>query len=216
METYARVNNKILKVLVVDANYNDHAVEAKILEGSFKGVPIIIENRDLTPLVNIENDINNLSMYEALKLNAWAVNNSMDKTLPEGYKEVYDMISDIAIKRIAKLHKQAKKNNISASMMFGKFVNEDTEERYITVDIEVRGNSEEEVENAFIKLSDKLENEGSINIKFAKCPTIEEEKNGRWIYQDAFIIEYEHGCMTEIKKDLKKDFKSFKKELKLR
>lgn len=43
----AKIDNKILKVKVIDPNYNDHAKEVQILEGIHKGRLSIIENNDM-------------------------------------------------------------------------------------------------------------------------------------------------------------------------
>lgn len=43
----AMINNQLLTVEVKDVNYNDHAVEVEILEGTFKGKYIIVEKKDL-------------------------------------------------------------------------------------------------------------------------------------------------------------------------
>jgi hypothetical protein len=43
----ANINNQILDVEVINANYNNHASEVKILEGTFSGKCTIVENTDL-------------------------------------------------------------------------------------------------------------------------------------------------------------------------
>lgn len=42
----AKINNNILEVRIINSNYNDHAKEIEILEGTFKGVYAIVENND--------------------------------------------------------------------------------------------------------------------------------------------------------------------------
>lgn len=43
----ANINNQILRVQIMNDNYNDHSVEVKILEGTFKGKCTIVEQSDL-------------------------------------------------------------------------------------------------------------------------------------------------------------------------
>lgn len=43
----AMINNQLLTVEIKDNNYNDHAVEVVILEGTFKGKYTIVEKKDL-------------------------------------------------------------------------------------------------------------------------------------------------------------------------
>lgn len=43
----AKINNQILRVQIINNNYNDHAVEVKILEGTFSGKCAIVEKADL-------------------------------------------------------------------------------------------------------------------------------------------------------------------------
>jgi hypothetical protein len=42
----AKIDNKILKVRIINNNYNDHAKEVEILEGTFMGVYTIVKNKD--------------------------------------------------------------------------------------------------------------------------------------------------------------------------
>jgi hypothetical protein len=43
----AKINNQILRVQIMNDSYNDHAVEVKILEGTFKDKCTIVEKADL-------------------------------------------------------------------------------------------------------------------------------------------------------------------------
>ncbi|OSA95764.1 UNVERIFIED_ORG: hypothetical protein B2H93_04900 [Clostridium botulinum] len=43
----AKINNKVLRVEMVDNNYNNHASEVRVMEGTFKGRLCIVENTDL-------------------------------------------------------------------------------------------------------------------------------------------------------------------------
>ncbi|WP_252225345.1 MULTISPECIES: hypothetical protein [unclassified Clostridium] len=43
----AKIDNKVLRVEMVDSNYNDHASEVRIIEGTFNGRLCIVENTDL-------------------------------------------------------------------------------------------------------------------------------------------------------------------------
>lgn len=43
----AKIDNKVLRVEMVDNNYNDHASEVRILDGTFAGRLCIVENTDL-------------------------------------------------------------------------------------------------------------------------------------------------------------------------
>jgi len=43
----AKVDNRVVLVQIVNENYNEHAVEAVIQEGSHKGIYTIIEKHDL-------------------------------------------------------------------------------------------------------------------------------------------------------------------------
>ena len=172
----------------------------------------------MAQVTEIKELISILSQEEAMAVNEWAVNASMDKTKSYEERKAYNLISDLAIARFAKVYAEnnQKKIKASASMTFGKFVHmdmfEEVEGRYLAVDVEVKASTEAEVEEAFELLADKLKAEASVDVDFALCPTISEE-NGTWIYQDCFCLEYEHGSMTEIKKDLRADFKAVKKVL---
>ncbi len=64
----ALIDNKQVKVQIIDNNYNEHAAEIEILEGTWKGQRVIVEHKDLsitTPktykqLINIvKNNIGN-------------------------------------------------------------------------------------------------------------------------------------------------------------
>lgn len=44
----ANINNQVLEIEVINSNYNNHASEVKILEGTFTGKKAIVENTDLT------------------------------------------------------------------------------------------------------------------------------------------------------------------------
>lgn len=104
-------------------------------------------------------------------------------------------------------------------MKVGKYVVTDcfdeVIDRFVTVDVELKGTSEKEVEDNFLVLAEKLEEMSNVTIEWSTCATVEEDK-GTWIYQDMFTLEYEHGFMTEIKKDLMADFRAIKKEMGLR
>jgi len=43
----ARIDNRIEEVEIIDANYNDYAVEVKTIGGKFDGVYAIVEKQDL-------------------------------------------------------------------------------------------------------------------------------------------------------------------------
>jgi hypothetical protein len=43
----ANINNQVLTIEVINSNYNNHASEVKILEGTFSGKCAIVENSDL-------------------------------------------------------------------------------------------------------------------------------------------------------------------------
>lgn len=168
--------------------------------------------------MEIKEMIETLSQEEAMAVNVWAVNASMDKTKSADERKAYDLISDLAIERFAKVYTENNRKVIkaSASMTFGKYVDMDMFEevngRYLAVDVEVKASSEAEVEEAFQMLAEQLEAEASVEIDWALCPTIE-ENNGVWSYQDCFCIEYDHGYMTAMKKALKAEFKAVKKVL---
>lgn len=174
--------------------------------------------KQLINATEIKELISTLSQEEAMAVNVWAVNSSMDKTKTAEERKAFDLVSDLAIERFAKVYTEGteKKIKASASMTFGKYVDMDMFEevngRYMTVDVEVKASTEAEVEEAFDLLAEKLEAEASVDVDFAQCPTITEE-NGTWVYQDCFCLEYEHGSMTEMKKDLRVDFKTVKREL---
>lgn len=42
----AKIDNKIVKVKVIDSKYNDHASEVIMLESKWKGIMVIVENKD--------------------------------------------------------------------------------------------------------------------------------------------------------------------------
>ncbi|MBM7836302.1 hypothetical protein [Clostridium sardiniense] len=46
----AKINNEILKVKVIDPEYNNYAKEVVILEGNWKGYRAIVENKDIIEL----------------------------------------------------------------------------------------------------------------------------------------------------------------------
>lgn len=43
----ANINNQIVSVKIIDNNYNDHAKEVQILEGTHKGQYAIVEDKDI-------------------------------------------------------------------------------------------------------------------------------------------------------------------------
>lgn len=172
---------------------------------------------------NLVREINKLTLGQAIQLNEMAVNKYHDKSLSAEEREAWDEVSDMAIKRIAKtyaeLNKPAKKK-ASAKLTFEKWedtdwLTDEREGRYINIDIEVKAETKAEAEAIFDELAEKLEEVADVEISWSTCPSCEEYKKG-FYYADSFIIEYEHGFMTEIKKDLMKDFKSVKKEMGIR
>ncbi|EGT3606756.1 hypothetical protein FKF97_10155 [Clostridium perfringens] len=73
MHGIALINNKELKVKIIDNNYNNHASEVEILEGVWLGRRVIVENKNLTiikvktykELINfIKNSIGNIDLSE--------------------------------------------------------------------------------------------------------------------------------------------------------
>lgn len=107
----------------------------------------------------------------------------------------------------------------SASMTFGKYeildCFEEVEARFLTVDVLVKGKTKEEVEANFEALADRLVEVSNYTFEWSTCPTVD-EYNGVWSYHEMFTLEYEHGFMTEMKKDLMADFKAVKKEMGLK
>ena len=83
MKVKARINNKIVDVEIIDGNYNDHAKEVKVLNGTFKGKYTIVENNDFivdtySQLVNIckadiedLNDLENNHMTDLISLSTY-------------------------------------------------------------------------------------------------------------------------------------------------
>ena len=99
----------------------------------------------------------------------------------------------------------------SASISFGKFENDYNEKRYLTVDITTKSSTLKNSKillNAIIK---KLETCNKLEINFYGCPAEE----GKTI-TDGFVLEYEHGEMTDIKQYIKDIFKQAKKDLCIR
>lgn len=76
----------------------------------------------------------------------------------------------------------------------------DTNKRYLTVDIEVIAKTEEIADTYLEFMQEYIEGENS-DIYFARCTSTEEHKNGYSAY-DSFIIEFEYGVMTELKKEI--------------
>lgn len=73
MRGMALINNKQMEVQIINNDYNDHASEVEILEGTWKGQRVIVENKDLivtTPktykqLINIvKNNIGNADLED--------------------------------------------------------------------------------------------------------------------------------------------------------
>ena len=164
-------------------------------------------------------EINKLNMEEAMLLNEVAFNkaNKCEYNSAE-YNQLME-ISNLATKRFVKLYVASKKLKGSASLEFGKYQTENAwgefEDRVVTVDMTVRADSEEAVEEAFEKLSEQLKALADVEVKWACCPVIEEDNKG-WYYTDMFSIPYEHGEMTSIKKDIRKAFAEAKKGLGLK
>ena len=106
----------------------------------------------------------------------------------------------------------------SATVEFSKYENkncfDEVEYRTLGIDIIVTSDTKENVELLFDIISNKLEEKSDLDINWSTCPSIyyDHIKN-KWYYIEGFDIEYEHGNMTEIKKDLKKVFKQVKKEI---
>lgn len=174
-------------------------------------------------------DINKLGMAECSELMATAVNEGVAYEFGSFERETWDKIFDLASERFAKLYvkfskEEAKKANKvkkpSAKVDFVKYEHEDIfgeiEYRQLCVDITLTANSEEEVNELWDKFTERLEEVSYIDIRWSTCPTIEEEKEGVWTYFESFVVDYEHGMMTEIKKDFMADFKSVKKEMGIR
>ena len=106
------------------------------------------------------------------------------------------------------------KNEIkgSAAIEFGKYVNDDNEKRFLKVDIKVKSNN---LDNAVIILDniiDNMESQDS-DICFNLCPAEYEYDN---LIIDGFILEYEHGSMTDLKGYIKDMFKTIKLNLGIR
>lgn len=113
-----------------------------------------------------------------------------------------------------------KTEKASSTITFGKYEHEDIfgeiEYRQLTIDITLTSETEEGVNNLWEIFSKKLEATSDLEINWSTCPTIDQNKNGMWYYAEGFTIDYEHGCMTEIKKDFMDDYKTVKKELGIR
>jgi len=148
-----------LEVRVVNANYNDHAVEVQILEGSFKGQRTIVEKSDL-------------------------------------------VIAKYTVKAECK-----------------KYENEDSYKRTLwdsdyhrSLSFELTVTCEDEATQDYIveKIESYMRKElKEYNFQLSGCPTIE---NGQ--YWDCASVDFQHGFMTEIKKDIMTTYKEAKKLLK--
>ena len=99
----------------------------------------------------------------------------------------------------------------SASISFGKFENDYNEKRYLTVDITTKSSTLKNAKILLDAIIKKLEACNKLEINFYGCPA-EEEKT----ITDGFVLEYEHGEMTDIKQYLKDIFKQTKKDLCIR
>ena len=108
----------------------------------------------------------------------------------------------------------------SASVEFGKYEHEnifgEIEYRMLTVDITLTAKTEEGVEALWSKFAERLEEVSNIDIQWSTCPTVDKNSKGSWYYSESFCVDYEHGMMTEIKKDFMADFKAVKKEFGIR
>ena len=115
---------------------------------------------------------------------------------------------------------EVKKEKASASVQFGKYEHEDmfgeVEFRQLTVDITLTAETEEGVEALWGKFAERLEEVADVEISWSTCPTVDKNRNGSWYYAEGFVVDYEHGMMTEIKKDFMADFKAVKKEFGIR
>jgi len=68
----AKIDNKIVTVKMVNANYNDHACEVQIVNGQWKGNYTIVENADIIEKVKtinqleilVRNDLSNVTAEE--------------------------------------------------------------------------------------------------------------------------------------------------------
>ena len=168
-------------------------------------------------------EINKLNMGEAHSLIGLAFNRAMEFECGTEERKVWEEISDLATKRFAKLYANAskRKQKASARVDFGKYEHEDIfgeiEYRQLTVDVTLTAETEDEVEALWEKFTERLEEVADVETNWSACPTIgQSHKTGAWYYCDSFVVDYDHGMMTEIKKDFMKDFKAVKKEMGIR
>ena len=96
----------------------------------------------------------------------------------------------------------------SASLQFGAYTFEEGQ-RVMDVTMTVKS---ADAESVFDALATRLENELSYHdVQFMRCP---DEMEGQYV--DSFVVEYSHGSMADIKKEIMGAFKSIKKELCIR
>ena len=93
----AKINNKILKVKIVDTNYNDDSVEVIIQEGTFKGryaiilKSDIIDNRIESAIEYLENTISNT--YEDINNLSSDINQCDEEVFGDIYLDTYKNLS---------------------------------------------------------------------------------------------------------------------------
>ena len=94
----------------------------------------------------------------------------------------------------------------SASISFSKYEDEYSDSRHLAIDLAVKGLNATQVFNL---IAEQMESD--LNINFLRCPEVEEG-----MHIDSFTIDYDHGEMGNIKKEITNIFKSIKKKLGVR
>lgn len=170
----------------------------------------------------IVKEINKLNIEDSYNLISIASNKAMEHEAGTEGRNTWEEISDLAIKRFVKLFVKASKKTekASASVEFGKYEHEDIfgeiDYRQLTVDITLTAETEEGVEALWGKFAKRLEEVSEVEIGWSTCPVIETNRKGSWCYTESFAVDYEHGMMSEIKKEFMADYKAVKKEFGIR
>lgn len=142
--------------------------------------------------------------YKEGNLEKWTMKAKDQKDLKETIKHLEDFKAIIEYKE---------NSNVSVKVDMSKYQHDNySKDRELTVTVTVTAKSDLEAEKAFNKLADHLGDTSDTEIVWSTCPTIEEEK-GKFTYTEIFSVQYEHGFMAGIKKDLRNCFKISKKAL---
>lgn len=153
----------------------------------------------------IYNNVITGTIYDMTSTTVWIENEEdIFKTSIESVQEIKE-----EVKNEVRLNKVASAKLEFSSVLKDEYSN--VHRRFFTAYITVTSKNEDDnskIESIFDELVDKVVANCNYDIQVDGCPTIEYNS-----YCDGITLEYEHGSMTDIKKDIREAFKQSKKEM---